>query len=101
MIKKPFVPYKLEGERSKRLNAMVDYTTFSKEVYNAQRLLQQPKIATTIIQLAKIGYKSLLSAENGVIFELLDRNLKNNKRLGILLVEGKPEQMLSSGKEKA
>lgn len=99
MIKKPFVPYKLEGERSKRLNAMVDYTSFSKEIGNAQRLLQQSKTATTILQLARIGYKCLITAETGIIFNIIDNNLRRNKRIGILHVEQTNQQMLIKTKD--
>ena len=82
---KPFVPYKLEEERTDK------FETISLKINKEERLLlerckailEQAKDGTAIKQLMFIGAKVIHEDKNQYLLGLVFKNKRNNARIGV------------------
>ena len=90
---KPFTPYRLEKEREKDTGKVFTIRLNEAELKNlriAQKLLQQEKESTCIKQLVTFGLFVLQERATAHILDVLDNNIRKNKRLGIENVQINP-----------
>jgi len=88
--KEAFVPYKLEEEREKDKGKIFTIRLNEEELKNlrrAQKILQQEKESTTVKQLTMFGLYVLHDRSTAYILDVLDNNIRKNKRLGIQEVQ--------------
>jgi len=88
--KKPFRDYSLEEKKDKRERVLPVWLNLDDQemLKQAQVWLQQEKEGTAFKQLALLGY-AFLTGEHltGKLRDILFKNARNNKRLGIVEVE--------------
>ncbi len=72
--KKNIIPLRLNDEEYKYIDA-------------AREILEQPKISTTIKQLALIGYLYISQPETQKLLKIIYDNKRKNKRIGIIEFE--------------
>lgn len=87
---KPFTPYRLEEERAQDKGKVFTIRLNAEELTNlkaAQNILQQEKDSTTLKQLAMFGLYVLHDRSTAYILQVLNDNIRKNKRLGIEKVE--------------
>lgn len=91
LIKKPFVNYQLDEERTDEKTETFTIRINAEErqmLNNAKRILQQEKDTTVLKQLAVIGYLDVTQdKKTSKILEFLFNNKRRNQRLGIIEVE--------------
>jgi len=88
--KQPFVNYKLQEEKDKEKGKIFTIRLNEEELKNlrtAQRILQQEKESTTVKQLAMFGMYVLHDRSTAYILDVLNNNIRKNKRIGIQEVD--------------
>ena len=84
--KQPFRAYRLEEDRNIEKSKVFTIRLNQEEIQNiiqAQKLLQQEKISTTLKQLTMFGLHVLHDRSTAYILQVLGDNFRKNKRLGI------------------
>jgi len=92
MEKKPFVNYTLDEDKIESDSKVFTIRLNSEEIKNlviAQNLLQQEKTSTAIKQLVTFAMHVLQERSTGAILNVLENNIRKNKRIGIERVEVK------------
>ena len=90
--KKAFVPHKSQEERDAEVSKVIPVRLNRDELAAlevAAKILRQPKLSTTLKQLAQLGNIVIHGPQTGLIIETLFKNDSNNKRIGIVEVEPK------------
>lgn len=88
--KEPFVRYKLDEE--KKADKSTIFTVYmNNEEYEAFKrykvILEQPKDSTALKQLAELGKILIDDKKTALILDTVFKNKRNNKRVGIDLIE--------------
>ena len=85
IIKTPFRSYALEEEKQTKFEVvsvkfnLEDYA----ELQQLKKLIEQPKDATAIKTLMKLGAQVVLEPKTKLILDTLTNNRRNNKRSGL------------------
>lgn len=91
MIEKPpFTPMRLEEERTKDKTKTITVYLNPQEIIDLDRckkLLQQEKDSTALKQIWRLGINLIDDNLHGALLKQIIKNIKNNKRIGIQLVE--------------
>lgn len=83
--KKPFIPYKLEEERSNDKGTIITVRLNEaeyRELMRAEKVLEQPKDSTALKQLAEIGQVVIHDDKLGAIMKVILKNRYKNRRTG-------------------
>jgi hypothetical protein len=91
--KQPFQRYKFDEEKDQEKGKVFTIRLNEEEQRNlrqAQNLLQQEKTSTALKQLALFGMYVLHDRSTAHILQVLNDNIRKNKRIGIEKVEIKP-----------
>ena len=86
MIRAPFTSTRFEEERAKDTGKIFTIRLNKEELENlrfSQNILQQEKQSTAIKQLAMFGIYVLQERSNRYLLEVLNNNIRKNKRIGI------------------
>ena len=84
--KQPFVNYKLQEQKDQEKGKIFTIRMNEEELKNlkqCQSILQQEKDSTTLKQLAMFGMYVLHDRSTAYILDVLNDNIRKNKRLGI------------------
>jgi len=90
--KKPFIPYRLDEDKSKDKSKVVPVRLNIEELKRLEetsRFLNQEKLSTTLKQLSEIGYFVIQEQKTNYLIRTLFDNKRKNKRLGVEIVDPK------------
>jgi len=83
--KKPFIQKHTENTNAdKRMVSLKLSDDEKRMIHDAQYILRQVKVGTTIKQLMKLGYESITRPENAKMLELIFGNYRRNRKTGII-----------------